>query len=172
MHHCELGGGRALRSFPPLITPRTRAAAPLPPQNPPQNICSEFLCIADRPFYGDWWTSTSFEHFSRQWNKPISDFLRRHLYAPLKRQGSRTALLVTMAFSIAMHEVFLCAAMGGTWRLPWLAIFSVFQLPLIPLLRLLPPTAASNLFFWAGLSAGLGCIALLYARDYSSGSRA
>jgi sterol O-acyltransferase len=76
-------------------------------------------------------------------------------------------LFCVFAFSIALHEVLLWAALGPGWRTPWLAIMSSIQLPLFPLLRKsgLKATRAGNLFFWFGLSAGMAINAALYARD-------
>ena len=76
-------------------------------------------------------------------------------------------LLCVFSFSIAMHELLLWAALGRSWRTPWLAIMSFLQLPLMPLLRRVgaQSTRAGNLFFWLGLSAGMAMNAVLYARD-------
>ena len=30
-----------------------------------------FPSFADREFYQDWWNSTSWDQFSRKWNKPV-----------------------------------------------------------------------------------------------------
>ena len=66
-----------------------------------------------------------------------------------------------------MHELLLWAALGRSWRTPWLAIMSLMQLPLMPLLRKVgaKSTRFGNLFFWFGLSTGMGINAVLYARD-------
>ena len=76
-------------------------------------------------------------------------------------------LLCVFSFSIAMHELLLWAALGRSWRTPWLAVMSFLQLPLMPLLRSVgaQSTKAGNLFFWLGLSAGMAMNAVLYARD-------
>jgi hypothetical protein len=76
-------------------------------------------------------------------------------------------LLCVFSFSIAMHELLLWAALGRSWRTPWLAVMSFLQLPLMPLLRRVgaQSTRAGNLFFWLGLSGGMAMNAVLYARD-------
>ena len=168
------------RQGPPPHTPARPPSPPTLPQVTPitlfciliflitfevlANLASELLRLADRPIYGAWWGSTSFEVFAREWNKPVSDFLRRHVYEPAG--ATPCALAATFLFSIVLHEVFLWGAMGGRWRAPWLALFSLLQLPLRPLLRAMPKTALGNVIFWAGLSGGLGVISLLYAMDY------
>ncbi len=53
------------------------------------------------------------------------------------------------------------SAMGGYWRVPYLSLFSLAQFPLRAF-----PKMQGNLFFYLGLTAGLGAISLLYAMDY------
>lgn len=47
------------------------------------NFFAEITYFADRLFYQDWWNSTSFEEFNRKWNKPVHEFLYRHVYIEL-----------------------------------------------------------------------------------------
>ena len=60
------------------------------------------LTLADR------WNSTSWDEFSRKWNKPVHTFLLRHVYAStmssykLTRSG---AMFVTFLLSAAAHEL-------------------------------------------------------------------
>lgn len=64
--------------------------------------------FADRQFYEDWWNATSWDEFSRKWNKPVHTFLLRHVYASsissykLSRQS---AMFVTFLLSAAVHEL-------------------------------------------------------------------
>ena len=44
------------------------------------NAFAELTCFADRQFYADWWNSTSYADFARDWNKPVHKFLLRHCY--------------------------------------------------------------------------------------------
>ena len=53
----------------PVITTCRAAATDLPNS------------FADRQFYDDWWNSTSWDEFSRKWNRPVHTFLLRHVYA-------------------------------------------------------------------------------------------
>ncbi|KAG0646721.1 Sterol-ester synthase 2 [Hyphodiscus hymeniophilus] len=39
---------------------------------------AEITCFADRHFYSDWWNSTDWLEFSREWNIPVHHFFRRH----------------------------------------------------------------------------------------------
>lgn len=71
------------------------------------------------------------------------------------------------AFSIAAHEVLLWAAMDNRYKTPWLALASLSQAPLAPLMALkgVKGTRLGSLVFWVGMSVGLGLITTLYARD-------
>jgi hypothetical protein len=74
----------------------------------------------------------------------------------------------TFLFSILVHEIFIWGAMGHSWRFPWLGLASLCQLPLRPLLRIIPGikgTSVGNFLFWVMLSTGLAGISLLYAHD-------
>jgi sterol O-acyltransferase len=54
------------------------------------------------------WNSTSWDEFSRKWNKPVHNFLLRHVYASTitSYQLSRSrAMLVTFLLSAAAHEL-------------------------------------------------------------------
>ena len=54
------------------------------------------------------WNSTSWDEFSRKWNKPVHAFLLRHVYAPtIMGYGlSRTtAMFLTFLLSASVHEL-------------------------------------------------------------------
>jgi sterol O-acyltransferase len=69
---------------------------------------SEYDRFADRQFYEDWWNATSWDEFSRKWNKPVHTFLLRHVYASsisgygLSRQS---AMFFTFLLSASVHEL-------------------------------------------------------------------
>ena len=64
--------------------------------------------FADRAFYDDWWNSTSWDEFSRKWNRPVHTFLLRHVYASTMSSYKLTrqsAMFVTFLLSAAAHEL-------------------------------------------------------------------
>ena len=66
------------------------------------------ISFADRQFYEDWWNSTSWDEFSRKWNKPVHAFLLRHVYAATitsYRVSRTTAMFVTFLLSACAHEL-------------------------------------------------------------------
>ncbi|KAI7777174.1 hypothetical protein LA080_003906 [Diaporthe eres] len=44
------------------------------------NLLGELTYFADREFYSDWWNSVSWDQFARDWNRPVHNFLLRHVY--------------------------------------------------------------------------------------------
>ena len=69
---------------------------------------SVFDSFADRQFYDDWWNSTSWDEFSRKWNKPVHTFLLRHVYASSissYKLSRSSAMFFTFLLSAAVHEL-------------------------------------------------------------------
>jgi sterol O-acyltransferase len=161
------------------------------------NASAEISRFADRAFYSNWYASTSFAEFSRKWNMPVHEFLLRYLYLGLQglltsdvlaegrgpwasilaaaggdgrrpslRLPPQAALLATYTVSIILHEVIVWGLLGRVT--PWLAIFSLFQFPLLSLMRMpyLRGKRLGNILFWAGLILGSSTILVLYAREY------
>jgi len=64
------------------------------------------LGFADRRFYSDWWNSGDWLEFSREWNIPVHNFFRRHVYTASRGVMSRpTATVLTFLVSAAAHEL-------------------------------------------------------------------
>eukprot|EP00483_Globobulimina_turgida_P011189 UN11210 len=133
------------------------------------NCIAELTCFADREFYQDWWNSTSFEEFARKWNRPVHEFLLRHVYyesMSTYKLSKGVAMAGTFIFSIALHEVVLCACLHKFS--PWLAFFRLMQLPLMPIMtsRAFKNKPLGNIVFWVGIIVGMPMTMVLYARDY------
>jgi diacylglycerol O-acyltransferase-1 len=47
------------------------------------NALAEIMRFSDREFYTDWWNSPSVGTYWRTWNKPVTNFMKRHVYSPL-----------------------------------------------------------------------------------------
>lgn len=70
------------------------------------NVFGELTKFADRQFYDEWWNSSTFEEFNRLWNKPVHNFLYRHVYLECMvkyRLGKQVAQLMTFFFSALLH---------------------------------------------------------------------
>ena len=67
---------------------------------------AEITCFADRHFYADWWNSCDWLEFSREWNIPVHNFLRRHIYsASLPYMPRAWSMALTFIVSALLHEL-------------------------------------------------------------------
>ena len=130
---------------------------------------AELLKLADCDFYADWWNSTTFEEFSRKWNKPVHEFLLRHIHFEAQHVlgvSRMMATIITFLYSIVLHEVVLLS-MFGIFR-PYLAFFSLFQIPLWKIMRspIFHNHIVGNFVFWGSLTVAWPLMVILYCRDY------
>ncbi|BGP39994.1 Sterol O-acyltransferase 2 (Sterol-ester synthase 2) [Rhodotorula kratochvilovae] len=132
------------------------------------NAFAEITRFSDRAFYSDWWNSTSFDEFSRKWNRPVHTFLLRHVYATTiatYRLSKFSAAFVTFLLSALVHELVMVVV---THKLRmYLFVLQMAQLPLImigraPIFKRHP--ALGNLFFWLGLLSGFPLLAVAYLK--------
>ncbi|KAG1707342.1 hypothetical protein DVH05_026534 [Phytophthora capsici] len=136
-------------------------------------ICNGFAEVtysADRDFYSDWWNSTTFDEFARKWNKPVHEFLLRHVYLETldSYNISKTyATVFTFFMSAALHEcVFIL--MFRTVKMYFFTLQMV-QLVIIIYGRGLRGTRLGNITFWLGMILGLPLQAVIYSREYHGG---
>ena len=155
------------------------------------NFMAEVTKFADRSFYDDCtvslslslsfsdtlnvhiaiagWNSSSFDEFSRKWNKPVHEWLLRHIYLESMRKyklSKDSAALGTFFFSMILHELALTVA-GGRFR-PYITVLAMLQLPLISVMRhpMIKGTRLGNLFFWFSQIWGVPMLMILYAREH------
>jgi diacylglycerol O-acyltransferase-1 len=71
------------------------------------NALAEVMKFADREFYTDWWNSPSVGVYWRTWNKPVYQFMKRHVFSPLVGRGWSTgyASIAVFVFSGVLHEL-------------------------------------------------------------------
>lgn len=71
------------------------------------NLVAEVTRFGDRTFYLDWWNASSVGTFWRDWNLPVSNFFRRHLYTPLRAAGVQRSIAGNVVFlaSAILHEL-------------------------------------------------------------------
>ncbi|KAF7356533.1 O-acyltransferase [Mycena venus] len=130
------------------------------------NGFAELSYFADRQFYEDWWNSTSWDEFSRKWNKPVHTFLLHHVYASTiaSYQLSRgTAMFITFLLSACVHELVMVVV---TKKLRmYLFLLQLIQIPLIMVSRL-PVIKRNklmgNIVFWLGLYCGFPLLCVAY----------
>jgi sterol O-acyltransferase len=125
---------------------------------------AELTCFADRHFYSDWWNSTDWLEFSREWNIPVYHFLRRHVYfSMLNYTSNGVAMAVTFLVSALGHELIMGCI---TKKLRGYGFFAMMlQLPIVavqrsPLLR--GNWVLNNAAFWCSMVLGLAMMCSLY----------
>jgi len=72
------------------------------------NLVAEITYFADRSFYDAWWNCVSWDQFARDWNRPVHNFLLRHVYhssISAMCVDKHTATLITFFLSACVHEL-------------------------------------------------------------------
>ncbi|WPH02950.1 diacylglycerol o-acyltransferase 1c [Acrodontium crateriforme] len=118
------------------------------------NLLAELLYFGDREFYSDWWNSASLRTYWTSWNKPVTNFMKRHIYTPMVGRGVPPVLaqLITFLFSGVLHELLVGVPTHNILGVAFLGM--VGQIPLImitePLSKMKGHNAklAGNLIFW------------------------
>ncbi|KAF6237143.1 hypothetical protein HO173_004611 [Letharia columbiana] len=125
---------------------------------------AEITCFADRHFYSDWWNSSDWLEFSREWNIPVHHFLRRHVYGASRPYVSRnTATLITFLVSAFGHELVMgcitkkLRGYGFAAQMSQLPIVAVQRIRIVRSRKLL-----NNVLFWCSMILGLSMMCALY----------
>jgi len=125
---------------------------------------AELSCFADRHFYSDWWNCEDWLEFSREWNVPVYNFLKRHVYFSTKSYTSDgIAMALTFLVSSLGHELIMgCISK----KLRGYGMFAMMlQLPLVAVQRskyVRGRWVLNNAFFWGSIIIGISAIASLY----------
>lgn len=120
------------------------------------NALAEIMRFGDREFYGDWWNSSDVRSYWTSWNKPVTHFMKRHIYSPMVGRGVPpvVAQILTFTFSGILHEALIGVP---THNILGVAFWGMLgQIPLIILTDLIKKfggkghhaTLAGNLTFW------------------------
>lgn len=118
------------------------------------NALAEITTFGDREFYSDWWNCSDIRSYWTSWNKPVSQFMKRHIYAPMVGRGMPSALaqILTFLFSAILHEVLVGIPTHNVLGLAFAGM--AFQIPLIFITDAFRkqegywPKLAGNLVFW------------------------
>lgn len=125
---------------------------------------AEITHFADRHFYSDWWNSTDWMEFSREWNVPVYNFLRRHVYSASRPHvGKANATVITFLISAVGHEIVMACI---TKKLRGYGfICQMLQLPIVMLQKtelVRGKKTLNNVCFWCSMILGLSLICSLY----------
>ncbi|EFX01552.1 sterol O-acyltransferase [Grosmannia clavigera kw1407] len=125
---------------------------------------AELTRFADRHFYSDWWNSTDWMEFSREWNIPVYSFLRRHVYSASRPHIGRTfATIITFLISAIGHEIVLACITRKLRGYGFICQMS--QLPIVALQHspwVRGKNTLNNVCFWCSMILGLSLICSLY----------
>ncbi|KND91795.1 putative sterol O-acyltransferase 2 [Tolypocladium ophioglossoides CBS 100239] len=125
---------------------------------------AEITRFADRHFYADWWNSTDWMEFSREWNVPVYSFLRRHVYSASRpHTGKMAATVITFLISAVGHEVVMACITKKIRGYGF--ICQMLQLPIVMLQRtrwVRERQTLNNVCFWCSMIMGLSLICALY----------
>ncbi|KAI0024217.1 MBOAT family protein [Xylariomycetidae sp. FL0641] len=130
------------------------------------NILAELTYFADRSFYDTWWNSVSWDQFARDWNRPVHNFLLRHVYhssISSMRVNKHTATLITFFLSAVVHELVMWCIFKKLRG--YLLVLQMCQLPLVRLSRtrwLRNQKTIGNIMFWVGIFTGPSLLCSLY----------
>ncbi|OCL08645.1 MBOAT-domain-containing protein [Glonium stellatum] len=130
------------------------------------NVLAEVTRFADRGFYGDWWNSVSWDQYARDWNRPVHNFLLRHVYhssISAFHLSKISATFITFLLSAVVHEVLMFCLFKKVRG--YLFAMQLSQIPLAALSRtklLKGRDTLGNLIFWIGLFVGPSLITSLY----------
>lgn len=121
---------------------------------------AEITRFGDRHFYDDWWNSTDWMEFSREWNVPVYSFLRRHVYATTRpRAGRVAATLLTFLISSIGHEIVLGCITKKVRGYGF--VCQMLQLPIVMLQRtkwVRGRQTLNNVCFWCSMILGLAMV--------------
>ncbi|TPX66715.1 hypothetical protein SpCBS45565_g04314 [Spizellomyces sp. 'palustris'] len=140
------------------------------------NWFAEITRFADREFYDDWWNSVTFDEYARKWNKPVHEFLLRHVYLEsisTYKLSKQNATFLTFFLSSCLHELVMYV-LAKRVRM-YLFTMQMIQIPLIILSRwskLKKYPRIGNAFFWWGIYLGPPLLAVMYCREFWSAAQA
>lgn len=121
---------------------------------------AEITRFGDRHFYSDWWNSTDWMEFSREWNVPVYSFLRRHVYSASRPHTGRSlATVITFLISAVGHEIVMACITKKIRGYGFVA--QMLQLPIVMLQRMKwvrGRETLNNVFFWASMIMGLSLV--------------
>ncbi|KAI0436145.1 diacylglycerol O-acyltransferase [Xylaria telfairii] len=133
------------------------------------NALAEVMRFGDRSFYDDWWNSAGLGEYWRLWNKPVYQFMKRHIFSPLVGRGYKmaTASLIVFFISAVLHELLVGVPTKNILGVAFMGM--LIQIPLIwitrPLEKMKGPNGKliGNVIFWVSFTIlGQPFAALVY----------
>jgi sterol O-acyltransferase len=127
------------------------------------SLHTDSVGFADRQFYADWWNSCDWLEFSREWNKPVHHFFRRHVYSASRGHMSRSAAtVITFLISALAHELVMGCITRKFRGYGFIAM--MLQMPIVMVQRsrfVKGRTLLNNVLFWCSMILGLAMVSAL-----------
>ena len=130
------------------------------------NVLAEVTKFADRGFYGDWWNSVTWDQYARDWNRPVHNFLLRHVYhssISTFHLSRNAATFITFLLSALVHEMMMAIIFKKVRG--YLFWMQLLQMPLVTMSRsklMKGRIVLGNVIFWMGLFVGPSFLTSLY----------
>lgn len=133
-----------------------------------QNSFAEMLRFADRQFYQDWWSCTSFPEYYRKWNAVIHDWLYTYVYKDMYEivfKGNRVAaMLMVFTISSFVHEYIIAFTFGFFYPI-MLVLFEGCGV-IVMFFTNKRRRSIGNIFMWFSITVGNALMLALYNMEY------
>ncbi|XP_019851229.1 PREDICTED: sterol O-acyltransferase 1-like [Amphimedon queenslandica] len=131
------------------------------------NMMAELMGFADRQFFSEWWTCTTYSSYYRKWNLLVHDWIHSYVYLDLKKIfGKKLAVYCTLLVSSIVHEYLLSAGTG--FVLPIVTVLFAGVGAFFYVLKPLSTRRASNLFFLSSMNIGVSIILFFLVTEYAA----
>lgn len=135
------------------------------------NLWAEMLRFADRSFYSDWWTATSFDVYYRKWNYIVHEWLYEYVYKEVAGGGGSggqkkkvSATITVFMLSALIHEYILALSFRFFYPVLFLSFGGLgLAMMFLPLRRW---NSMGNIILWTCLLLGNGVQAALYTMEH------
>lgn len=128
------------------------------------NGCAEVTRFADRLFYEDWWTSTSYRTYYKEWNVVVHDWLYIYVYKDIYEILTNRNRFVATSFVFLLSAFFHEYILAFSFRFFFPVMFIMFGIVGFSLIFIAKKTG--NIFLWFSLCLGSGIMTSLYGIEF------
>ena len=132
------------------------------------NMWAAVLRFADRKFYEDWWTVSSFATYYRKWNIVVHEWLFYYVFQDMirfskGRVGGTMAFSMVFLISAIFHEIIIVVS----FKIFYPILLVMFGGPGV-IYTLLPKKESRllNIFVWSMFFVGNGLLVIFYSWEY------
>ncbi|KAF2905173.1 hypothetical protein ILUMI_01000 [Ignelater luminosus] len=133
------------------------------------NAFAEMLRFADRLYYKDWWTSSTYNRYYRTWNVVVHDWLYTYVYKDFYEivtpKNKVVSKLMVFLLSAIFHDYVL--GFGFGFCLPIL-FFNFFGFGVLFNFYKIKPDMLGNILLWYFNAVGMSMNSVFYSIEYHS----